>query len=508
MLGFLKILYNTGVMQNGPTSVTSSISSVSSISSGSQDLPAVDYSRKWWVLASVASGSFLATIDGSIVNITLPVLEREMAAGFALVEWVALAYLLTVGTLMLMAGRLADIMGKKSLYISGFIVFTIGSALCGLSQNIGMLIAFRVFQALGAVMLAALGTAIITEAFPPQERGMALGIGGLMVSIGLISGPSIGGLILGVASWRWIFFVNLPIGIIGTMMVWTFVPAHRPGVKESFDFLGAAIMFCGLLALLLGLTLGQYLGYAHPYVVGLFAGFFIALLLFVQIEKRVTHPMIDLTIFKNSLFSVNLITGFITFVSVAGVTLLMPFYLQNILDYPPSQAGLLLAVFPLGMGLIAPLAGWLSDRWGTRRLTTIGLFLLFFGYLGASTLNESSTVQDYVLRFLPLGIGMGVFQSPNNSAIMGTVSRQRLGVASGLLSLTRTVGQTIGIALIGAVWAGLVQSHLQVQGFADVTNAPPFIQVIALQQVLVSVSLLIGSAFIMSLWALWKEKRK
>jgi len=495
-------------MQNVSSPVSSSATSLSSISSGSQDIPSADYSRKWLVLASVASGSFLATIDGSIVNISLPVLEHEMAASFALVEWVALAYMLTVGTLMLLAGRLADMIGKKYLYISGFIVFTIGSALCGLSLNIGMLIAFRVFQALGAVMLAALGTAIITEAFPPQERGMALGIGGLMVSIGLISGPAIGGMILGAASWRWIFFVNLPIGIIGTIMVWTFVPAHRPGVQERFDFWGAAIMFIGLLALLLGLTIGQYLGYAHLYVLGLFAVFFIALLLFVQLEKRVTHPMIDLTIFRNPLFSVNLITGFITFVSIAGVTLLMPFYLQNILGFPPSQAGLLLAVSPLAMGLIAPLAGWLSDRWGTRRLTTLGLFLLIFGYLGASTLNEFSTIQNYILWFLLLGIGMGVFQSPNNSAIMGTVTRQRLGVASGLLSLTRTVGQTIGIALIGAVWASLVQSHLQVQGYPDVTNAPPFIQVVALQKVLIGVSLLIGLAFFMSLWALWKEKQK
>jgi len=501
-----EVCYNYLQYMKTPLSPTFT-QSISSSFKEEQETKVFDYSRKWLVLASVSSGTFLATIDGSIVNIALPVLQRDLATSFAVVEWVALGYMLTVATLMLMVGRLSDIIGKKLLYMSGFVVFTIGSALCGFSQNIGALIAFRVFQGVGAVMLAALGTAIITEAFPPQERGMALGLSGLMVSIGLISGPAIGGMILGSASWQWIFFVNLPIGVIGTIMVWRFVPQHRPSGREQFDFWGAFTLFVSLLSLLLGLTLGQQRGFTDMFVLLLLLVSVIALVMFYHIEKSSLQPMIDLRMFDNQLFSVNLITGFITFISAAGVILLMPYYLQNVLGYQPYQAGLLLAVFPLAMGLSAPFAGWMSDRWGTRRLTALGLFVLLLGYLGISTLSETTTMQNYILLFLPLGVGMGIFQSPNNSAIMGSAAHNRLGIASGLLSLTRSIGQTIGLALMGAIWAAQVHYLYPQGGLIEATQAPSQMQVLALQRTLSFVCLSIAFALALSLWALWKEKR-
>ncbi|NLF11004.1 MAG: MFS transporter, partial [Anaerolineaceae bacterium] len=222
-----------------------------------QQLEAVDYSRKWYVMAAVGMGIILATIDGSIVNVALPTLVRAFDTGFAAVQWVVLAYLLTVTTLMLSVGRLGDMIGKKPLYVAGFVIFTLGSVLCGLSPTIGWLIGFRILQAIGAALLMALGMAIVTEAFPPSERGKALGISGSMVSIGIVLGPVLGGLIIGALSWHWIFYVNLPVGIVGTWMVLHFVPARRPVGGQRFDWVGAMLLFGSLMALLLAMTMGQ-----------------------------------------------------------------------------------------------------------------------------------------------------------------------------------------------------------------------------------------------------------
>lgn len=462
--------------------------------------------QKWYVMVAVAAGLFLGTIDGSIVNIALPILEKQLDTQFAIVQWVVLGYLLTITTLMLPVGRLGDILGKKRLYLAGFIIFTVGSGLCGLANSVVQLIAFRIIQAIGAAMITALGTAILTEAFPPQERGRALGIGGLMVSIGLISGPTLGGLILGVLSWHWIFFVNLPIGLAGSLLVIRFVPQTPPAGRERFDFPGAISLFIGLLAFLLALTVGQKEGFGDPAVLGLLATCLVFLALFVVTERRTRQPMVDLALFRNKLFSVNLVTGFIMFISSAGTVLLMPFFLQNVLGYRPQAAGLLLSVVPVSMGLLAPLAGALSDRFGTRRLTAVGLAMLLLGYLAVSTLDQNTLALGYILRFLPIGVGMGLFLSPNNSAIMGAIPRSRLGVASSLLAMTRTVGQTSGIAVMGALWASIVNRTMGAGLGGDTTTAPPAVQVAALHQTVLVIVLMIALALGLSLWALWKER--
>jgi EmrB/QacA subfamily drug resistance transporter len=473
-----------------------------------QDTNQLDTSKKWYVMAAVASGLFLATVDGSIVNIALPVMERELHTEFAIIQWVVLGYMLTIVALMLSIGRLSDMIGKKPIYVAGFIIFTIGSGLCGISTSIEMLIAFRIFQAVGAVMILALGAAIITEAFPPSERGKALGISGLMVSLGAISGPTLGGLILGSLSWHWIFFVNLPIGLIGFFISLKYVPSYRPPGGQRFDYQGAVTLFISLLSLLIGLTLGQQKGFIAPPVLGLFAVFMIGLITFIAIEKRSKEPMIDLGLFDNKLFSVNLITGFMTFVASAGTIILMPFFLENVLALDARTTGLLLGILPLTMGIIAPLAGSLSDRFGTRRLTLMGLVVLLIGYIAVSSLNENMSPLGYAFRFIPIGLGMGIFQSPNNSAIMGNAPRNRMGVASGLLSLTRTIGQTIGIALLGAMWAGWISALSGSGPSGDATAAPVGVQVTALHNTILVMVFWIFLAVMLAVWALWKEQHK
>ena len=469
---------------------------------------AIDYSRKWYIMAAVGMGIFLSTIDGSIVNVALPTLTRYFGATFATVQWVVLAYLLAISTLMLSVGRLADMIGKKSLYTSGFVIFTGGSILCGLAPSIYSLIAFRVIQAIGAALILALGLAIITEAFPSSERGKALGISGAVVSVGIVIGPTLGGLLIERFSWHWIFYVNVPVGIVGTLMAWRYVPSIKPPGGQHFDFWGAIALFISLLSLLLALTLGQNIGFAGRRILLLMASFVLFLVLFIIIESQIDQPMIDLQSFRNSEFSVGLITGFITFIAVAGTIMLLPFYLENVLGYAPQQVGLLLAVVPLGLFITAPVSGALSDRLGTRPITVAGLGVLMLGYYALSTLTTDTGAIGFVLRFMPIGIGMGIFQSPNNSAIMGSAPARRLGIVSGMLAFTRTVGQTTGIAMLGALWAGRVIFYAGESLSGGATEASSTAQANALQDTFLIITIVIGLALLLALWAFFRHRRE
>ena len=466
----------------------------------------VDYRAKWFVMAAVAMSIFLGTIDGSIVNIAQPTLVRVFQTDLAVVQWVTLAYLLVIATLLLSIGRLADIYGKKSLFVWGIVIFTAGSALCGLSPTIEWLIALRVLQAIGAAMITALGVAIVTASFPSHERGRALGLIGAVVSMGIIAGPTLGGILIDALSWHWIFYVNLPVGILGWFLAVRYVPRDTPLGTQRFDFAGAITLGISLLALLLALTVGQEVGFGSPLILALFVLWLIFFAIFVAIEWRTAEPMIDLTLFRNPLLAVNLATGFITFLAIAAPGLLMPFYLENVLGYPTRTVGLMLAVVPVGLGVMAPISGLLSDRFGTRPITLLGLVTLLLGYCAISTLGRSTTALGYILRFAPIGIGMGIFQSPNNSAIMGSVPRSRLGVASSLLSITRTLGQTIGLAVVGALWAGRVYRYAPES--SNATAAPAPAQVAALGETMLVIVTLIVLAVMLSIWGLWQERRE
>ncbi len=458
-------------------------------------------------MAAVAMGTFISTIDGSIVNVALPTLARELRAPFAAVQWVVLAYQLTLVTLLLSVGRLADMYGKRRLYVVGFMVFTLGSLGCALSPTVGWLVAARVLQAFGAALLMALGAAVAIGVFPPQERGRAMGLIGVMVSIGLVSGPTLGGLILGVASWQSIFLVNLPLGILGAIAVLRFVPHEPPPQRARFDIPGAALLFVGLLSFLLAVTLGPRESFRSPIVLGLTAVSALGLIAFLRHEARTVDPVIDLDLFRSSELSLNVLTGSLTFVASAGIVFLLPFFLQTLQGRSPREAGLLLAVSPLTMGLIAPVSGWLSDRVGPRPLTAAGLATLVVGYLLVSTLTVDTSTAGFVGRVFWLGFGMGLFQSPNNAAIMGSAPRHRLGVASGLMSLTRTLGQATGVALIGALWAGLVALMANTEG-RDAMHAPIEIQLDALRWTLRAVALLLAGATVVTIGAWWRHHRE
>lgn len=434
--------------------------------------PPVDYSRKWWVLASIAMGTFLSTIDGSIVNVALPTLEKELHASFATVQWVVVSYLLVVASLMLGVARLADMIGKKRIYMAGMVVFVTGSLLCGLAPSVGVLIACRVLQGVGAVMIQALGMAIVTESFPRSERGRALGINGTIVSLGISTGPTLGGLLIGTVGWRSIFLVNLPVGIVGLFMVRRNIPDLRPVGGQRFDLWGAVIMLGTLLALSLGLTFGPTSGWDDPAILALLLGAGAGFALFLAVEVHLSQPMIDLRLFRDPLFSISLLTGFMVFNVLAG-QFVLPFYLEDVKGFSTAKMGLLLTSVPLAMGLSAPIAGTLSDRYGSRGITVGGLVIVVGACLSITTLRVDTSAAGYVIRLIPLGLGIGMFQSPNNSAIMGSAPRERLGVASGLLALTRNFGQVTGLPLAGAIFASRVIS-VGLPAGTDVTDAPPW----------------------------------
>ncbi|MBO3457336.1 MFS transporter [Aetokthonos hydrillicola CCALA 1050] len=451
-------------------------------------------------MLGIGLGVLMFTIDGSIVNIVLPTLVQVFHTNFTTIQWVVLSYLLVVTALVLGAARLGDMVGKKQLYLGGLVLFTFSSLLCGLAPSANWLIAFRSLQGLGAVMISGLGAAIITEVFPHSERGRALGIIGAVVSVGIALGPTVGGLLIGVSDWRTIFLVNVPIGIFATFVVLRSVPPSMISpVKQKFDWLGALIMTVTLVCFALGMTEGQNHGFGSIRTLALFAIAIVGLISFLRLESRIKQPMLDLQLFHNLQFSLSLLTAVFVFIVVAGVIFIAPFFLELVLHYSTQKVGLLLAVSPVLTAIVAPISGNLSDRFGSRVISLIGLLLTIIGCLSISTFNAHLTDLGYIVRVAPFGIGLGMFQSPNNSAILGEVPPERLGIASGLLSLSRTLGQTTGLAVMGTLFAVLT---LSVTSASDVTSAPVEALVFGVQKTfqISALVLLVATGLVAFLW--------
>ena len=471
---------------------------------GVSDDPAA--TNKWWALVASSLGALLGAVMFTSINVALPSLTKSFGTEFNVVQWVVLAFLLAMGTLLPIVGRLADMLGKRPLFILGYATFTLGSLLCGLAPGVVTLIVFRALQGLGAAFLTALGLAIITDVFPSTERGRAIGINGSVLSTGIVIGPTLGGFLVDALSWRWIFFAAVPIGLIGMMLAYRYVPGSRPKGGQRFDVAGATLLFLALLALSLALTLGQDAGFDSVPIVTLFISSVVLTVTFLIFEWRVRDPIIELRLFRNTRLSVGLAIGFPTFLAISGTILLMPFYLENILGYAPRNVGLLMSVVPVFLVVTAPLAGAAADRFGERPVTLVGLTTLIGGYLAIGTLDVDTSALGYVLRFLPVGLGMGIFQTPNNSAIMGSVPRERSGIAGGLLALTRALGQTAGIALLGTLWVARVNTRAGVPG-ADATGADAAIQVAGLHDMFLVIQVMLGLAIALALWDSFRPRR-
>ncbi len=419
--------------------------------------------RKWWVLSAVACGTFMATLDSSIVNIALPTLTKELSVDLEQVKWVVVIYLLVITCLVLPFGRLSDLKGRKLIFQLGYLIFTIGSAFCSIAGNLPWLVFFRAFQAIGASMLMANGPAIITRAFLPRERGAALGTLAMVVSAGLVSGPSLGGYAISHLGWRSIFWINIPIGILGIMLVHFFVKSEfSTRVSFPFDWAGAiiqSILLVGFLILFDPPFVAISGSRPFPVSRWVIAAFLVLLFVaFIKIEKEVKAPIFDLSLLKERTFWTANLASFLTFVSYSSVSVLMPFFLEEVLQLPPKGAGLYMSAVPLTIFAVAPISGRLSDRFGSHGLSFAGALIGALGLFvmsgsvgkGISELNKS---YEIVLYLCTIGFAMGLFQSPNNAAIMGSVPLNKLGVASALLATVRNLGLVTGTGLATALFS-------------------------------------------------------
>jgi EmrB/QacA subfamily drug resistance transporter len=408
---------------------------------------------RWWVLLAIGAGTFMAALDGSVVNTTLPVIRAAFAADVARIEWVVTVYLLVLSSLLLSFGRLGDLHGHRRVYLSGFALFIAGSALCGLAPGVEALIAFRALQALGAAMLSSNSPAILTKSFPSAERGRALGLQATMTYLGLTAGPSLGGWLAQHVGWRMIFYINLPVGLAALALSARFVPRDRPaGRAPPFDLPGSAAFIVSLVALLLALNQGHAWGWTSPAVLALLAAASLALAGFVALERRAPHPMLDLNLFRNPLFSGATASAVFNYICIFSVLFLMPFYLIQGRGLNAAQAGLLLTAQPLVMAAVAPLSGALSDRIGTRAPAGLGMAALAAGLLLLSRLGPQAPHSQIILALAVAGLGTGAFISPNNSALMGAAPRARQGIAAGVLATARNVGMVLGVGLAGAIF--------------------------------------------------------
>lgn len=417
---------------------------------------------KWWVLASVACGTFMSTLDSSIVNIALPTLTNDLVTTITKIKWVVIGYLLAITSLILPFGRLSDHFGRRQVFATGFLIFSFGSMLCGLATDVTFLILSRILQGVGAAMLMANGPAIITSTFPPDERGKALGILAMVVSAGLITGPSVGGILISYIGWRSIFLLNVPIGLIGTILAYRFIRQESGGkVNAPFDWAGAVIQMVALILLIFALdppeiSMSGSAPVSLPSALLAILAFIFGAL-FVKIETEVKSPILDLSLLKYRTFWTANLAGFLMFVAFSSVTVLMPFFLEEALLFDTAYAGLIMTAIPLTILVVAPLSGRLSDRVGSRGLSATGAGLvalslfLMSGLLGPGL--TSGTSQLYVVVLLCLvGLGTGLFQSPNNNAIMGCVPKNKLGTASAMLATIRNLGMVMGTGMATGIF--------------------------------------------------------
>lgn len=456
------------------------------------------------ILVTVNIGVFLASIDGSIINIALPTIQRCFNASFSSVQWAVISYLITITVLILPLGRIGDIIGKRYLYFSGFMTFTIGSLCCGLSPSIEFLICARVIQGLGAAMIMAVGLAIIAEVFSPKDRGSAMGIISSVAAAAIALGPTVGGFLIQIHSWNLIFFINIPIGVCGSYLAYKSIPETKANTREPFDYFASVIVFVGLLSFMIAFTDLQNTDAFNPLILSLFFIFLVSIIVLIIIEKKKRYPLIDLRLFKNSSFSFNLCISILVYATYSGMLILLPFFFESVLHYSVKDTGLLITVIPIMLGILSLLSGRLSDRFGATPLILAGLIFLSIAVYSMSSFRADTDTYFCVLRLLLFGIGIGLFMPPNLSAVMMDIPKERLGIASGIVTLSRTIGHALGVAILGTIWI-LRKSHYANLDSVDIGPYSESLEVLAFRDTVYFAVVFISIALILGLFLL-KER--
>ena len=425
--------------------------------------------RRWLILGNVSLGTFMATLDGSIANVALPTISAEVQSPLHIVQWVLTAYLLTICATLPIIGKLSDMIGRGKVYNFGFLIFTLGSAGCGLSGSLGALIAARVIQAIGASCLMSNSQAIVAETFGEKGRGRAMGITGTVVSIGSLTGPGIGGLLVGSLGWPSIFWINIPIGLIAFVAGWYILPKDKVQKENTpFDYFGSSLFIIGMVAFLYTVSNAEYWGWGSTQTISFGTFAILTLIVFYLWEHRTAFPMLEFSLYHIPAFAIGNIAALLSFISLFCTNVMMPFYMQNVLHFTPSLTGYTMMAYPLIMAIVAPISGWLSDSIGSSWLTTGGLLINALGFALLNTLSIDESPWIIALHLAVFGLGGGMFQSPNNSSVMGSVPKPKLGTAGGLNALVRNIGMVLGISFSVSLFSFQMN---RLAGHADINES-------------------------------------
>ena len=413
--------------------------------------------RKWWTLGAVAFGLFMIMLDNTVVNVALPSIGRDFDTGLSELEWVVNGYALTFGVLMLTGGKLADLFGRRRIFIVGLAIFTIASLACGLATSAEFLIGARIVQGVGAALMNPATLSIIIATFPPRQRGMAIGIWAGVSAIALAVGPLVGGLLTEHIHWSWVFFINVPIGVLGIVVARLVIDETRDtSAVQRLDLPGLAVSAIALFALTYGLIEANKHGWTSPLILSLFAAAAVGLVGFVLLEQHQRVPMLDLSLFRNPTFAGANAVMMLVGLAMFGVFLFVTLYMQNVLRYSPTEAGAAFLPMTILIVVLAPIAGKLSDRIGSRWLMSGGMALVSLGLLLNTRLDAASSYWDILPALLVGGAGMGLAMTPTTAAAMGSVPMDKAGVGSAVLNSMRQVGGSLGIAILGAIVASYI----------------------------------------------------
>ena len=463
--------------------------------------------NRWWILVAVGLFTFMSTLDGTIVNIALPVISKNLNISMSQSEWVVSLYLIVVCSFILFFGKLSDLHGKIKIFRLGAIFFIAGSLLSGFRVDLVFLLVSRAIQAFGAAMTMATNNGIITEIFPSTERGKALGTIGSFVALGSIAGPGLGGLILSHLSWSYIFWLNVPVGIIAAIIGAIFLPKDITFTNAVLDKKGSFGFALGMITLFGGIFLGQQLGFTSVPVLTMLIIGLISFIWFVYTENHTTNPLLQFNLFKNPDFSVSLLCALLIFITNFFFNVVTPFYLENALHLAPSQAGIILMILPVVQLFAAPVAGTLSDKIGPKLITFIGLVLLLVSQIGYSLCNLHSSIWLFIISIAIMGLGSGIFSSPNNSLVMSSVEQKNLGVAGSINSLSRNLGMVIGISSATTILFAAM-SHAKGARVTEYLPKQPEIFIYGMHVVFIISMIICLITVVLSGWRLFKKDEK
>ena len=410
--------------------------------------------NKWVVFVLVATGVFMSTLDSSIVNVALPAMMQSLSTNLATIKWVMMIYLLTISAMLLSFGRLSDIKGRRWVFCRGFFFFALGSFFCAVSGNALWLIVSRSFQGIGAAMVMACSTALVVETFPKNERGKALGMIGTAVASGLMIGPALGGMILGFFSWRAIFYINIPIGIVATILASKILKGGVSDQKKSepFDWIGGVLIAVSFCSFILGLSRIDDWGLFSLKICALVLMVVLSVFFLIYYESRNSFPLFDPNLIKIRLFILPVISSMILFISLFTMIFLMPFYLVYAKVYSMDWVGYVMATPFIFLFFISPISGAVSDHIGSRILCTLGMMMMASALFFLSKLGVSDSGFAIIWRLALAGFGAAVFTSPNNAMVMSAVPVFRRGIAAGTVATARNLGMVIGVAVAGIIF--------------------------------------------------------